>query len=703
MVIKLDISDKNSSEANNVKIVLNMIVKNESKIILRLLESVYKIIDGFCICDTGSKDDTIDKIKNFFKEKNITGYVIKHKFKDFGYNRNWSLNKCRILFDNFDFILLLDADMKCIISDKFIANKESLKEYDYYYIIQKNQTLRYQNIRLINLNETTKYIGKTHEYLQISGNLKSKTLEYNDFYIEDVGDGNNKKDKFKRDIKLLKESLNENPNDVRSHFYLANSYFDTEQYEKALKYYKNRIKLGGWEEEIFYSIYRVGIIYLKLKKYEKGVLKLMNAYQLNPTRAEPLYEIIKHYRISKNYNLANLFFRQAILISEPTSTALFVNLDVYRYKLIYEFFIFYFYLNIESKLLYEEKDIHKVFLKLIDEGYNIGNVFENYKFYISKINTNLIGDVLKYRRFDITSIKGNYNSSSAALIDYKGKHLLIIRYVNYYIDNNWKYKYRGREKTKNYLTIFNDNMFSEKEKEILINEPHRDISGCIKTWDISGCFGNISNCKPLVGLQDIRLIQFKNEIYYTGNVIFDNSNKNRFSIIEHGKYNIEKNTLEGTLIKSPKGKSIEKNWAMFANKKKIYFIYSWCPLEIHIIRNGKLIPRLNYETPKVLKHVSGSTPGVPIDNNYWFITHFKGGSNPSIYYHIFVLLDIVTYKFYKMSYPFSFEGKPIEYCIGMAYVDGHIHVCYSVRDNSTKIIKINPKDVELFTDIEFNV
>ena len=157
------------------------------------------------------------------------------------------------------------------------------------------------------------------------------------------------------------------------------------------------------------------------------------------------------------------------------------------------------------------------------------------------------------------------------------------------------------------------------------------------------------------------------------------------------------------MLQRSKGKTIEKNWAMFANKKKIYFIYSWYPLEIYIIRNGKLIPRLEYETPKFLKHVSGSTPGVQIDTHYWFITHFKGGSKPGIYYHVFVLLDIITYKYYKMSFPFSFEGKPIEYCVGMTYVNGQINVCYSVRDNTTKIIKINPYDVELFTDIESNV
>ena len=44
-------------------ICLNMIVKNESKIILRLLDTVLPIIDTYCICDTGSTDMTKELIK----------------------------------------------------------------------------------------------------------------------------------------------------------------------------------------------------------------------------------------------------------------------------------------------------------------------------------------------------------------------------------------------------------------------------------------------------------------------------------------------------------------------------------------------------------------------------------------------------------------------------------------------------------------
>mgnify|MGYP003846938323 CR=1 FL=1 len=45
-------------------------VKNESKIILRMLESVYKYIDYWVIQDNGSTDGTQKIIEDFFRDKN---------------------------------------------------------------------------------------------------------------------------------------------------------------------------------------------------------------------------------------------------------------------------------------------------------------------------------------------------------------------------------------------------------------------------------------------------------------------------------------------------------------------------------------------------------------------------------------------------------------------------------------------------------
>ena len=63
-------------------------------------------IDGYCICDTGSSDDTKDVIQTYFQEKKIPGKVVEKDFIDFSTNRNFALQSCHSMKD-MDYILLL--------------------------------------------------------------------------------------------------------------------------------------------------------------------------------------------------------------------------------------------------------------------------------------------------------------------------------------------------------------------------------------------------------------------------------------------------------------------------------------------------------------------------------------------------------------------------------------------------------------------
>ena len=95
------------SSENTPTLCLNMIVKNESKIITRMFDSVLSVIDSYCICDTGSTDNTRQIITDFFNEKNIPGEIHNNEWKNFAHNRTIALNEA---FNKTDLLLVFDAD-----------------------------------------------------------------------------------------------------------------------------------------------------------------------------------------------------------------------------------------------------------------------------------------------------------------------------------------------------------------------------------------------------------------------------------------------------------------------------------------------------------------------------------------------------------------------------------------------------------------
>ena len=124
-----------------VKIVFNAMVKNESKVILRMLESVYKYIDYWVIQDNGSTDGTQKIIEDFFKEKNIPGFLYFEPWQFPGYNRNHTLQKCLESNHGCEYILRLDADEVLEVDDDF--DWEELRKGDeiYVYSIQREVTV----------------------------------------------------------------------------------------------------------------------------------------------------------------------------------------------------------------------------------------------------------------------------------------------------------------------------------------------------------------------------------------------------------------------------------------------------------------------------------------------------------------------------------------------------------------------------------
>ena len=341
----------NKTKPNDIKLMLCMIARNEAKIIRRCMESTQSIIDAVSICEGGaSTDNMVEVIEQFFREKEIKGKVTTAEWKNFSHNRSLSYNVARdfatsLGWDlNKSYALLLDADMVLEIGDDF--DKHSLS-VDGYAIHQTNGNLRYPNTRIVCLGSNWKCVGVTHEYWECC-KPDHKIEDLNSLEIDDRNDGGCKADKFERDIRLLTQGIVDEPNNIRYLFYLAQSYCHTNQYENAIEWYQRRMAAKGWDEEVWYSQYKIGDCYRDLKKWDLALEAYLKAYEMRPTRAEPLYAVAHYYRNHGNNNLCYVFAKRAKAVPY-SKDRLFVDHTIYNYEILYELSISGFYTPFKDK------------------------------------------------------------------------------------------------------------------------------------------------------------------------------------------------------------------------------------------------------------------------------------------------------------------------------------------------------------------
>lgn len=228
-----------------MKLAWNTIVRNEAAIIERCVRSLLPHVDAAVVLDTGSSDGTPELLRDLFDKAGKPIEIHAAGFVNFAQARNLALIHARGSKLGYDYLLLADADMELRVQrPDWLASLNGGPSYDMH---QTAGSVTYSNRRLVNRSATGQYVGVTHEYLDVSS---AGTLDGADFI--DHADGANRPDKFARDIALLEEALKfeTRPGLIeRYHFYLAQSYFDAGNWEKAAEHYRKRVGLGGFEEE----------------------------------------------------------------------------------------------------------------------------------------------------------------------------------------------------------------------------------------------------------------------------------------------------------------------------------------------------------------------------------------------------------------------------------------------------------------------
>jgi tetratricopeptide (TPR) repeat protein len=667
---------------------LNMIVKNESKIIYRMFDSVIKFIDSYCICDTGSTDNTKELIKAYFDEKNIPGKIIDEPFRDFGYNRTVALQACEGM-PNADYILLLDADMILEYPNTNLSTDEikQMMTDDVYYVYQGSPQFFYKNVRVVKNNLGCTYKAPTHEYVNTPPGTKYNTFQRDVLFINDVGDGGSKGDKVDRDIRLLLKGLEDEPDNDRYTFYLANSYKDKGDNETAIEYYKKRIALGGWMEEVWFSYYSLGKCYKRMNNNAMAIQSWLEGYNYYPNRIENLYEIIQHYRIEGKNNFAYHMYMLADYERKKNDKwdYLFLEKDVYDYRIDYELSIIGYYCNRDNH------DLAKVCMKVLgNQGAADSicrNVFSNYKFYTKELakfavpmkesNMKILQSIGKDL---LLPYIGEFASSTPTMCyNEKGNLVVGVRYVNYRIGEKGEYINQDHIETKNVIATIDVSMPEWKKLDEFVlqyDTTHDDL---------------------YVGLEDVRLMMGEGGMYYNANRGLGDWDQHKM-VIEHGKINMQTKSTEPAIPDTPfltytKQTNIEKNWVLFPGTNSTQnAIYKWQPLTIGKITETQEFQTVSeLESPNFFRYLRGSTNGVIVGDEIWFLTHLVSYEDRRWYYHCMVVLDRETHTLKKHSPLFTFEKKPVEYTLGFVHIQSNNRflIGYSLMDKETKYMTIS--------------
>lgn len=661
---------------------LNMIVRNEAERIERALRSVAPFIKNWVIADTGSTDNTKDRIHQFFKNAGIPGDIVDIPFNDFEQARNDALKYAAALlpvFGGADYFLLQDADMELVVNDPaaFLnTGHDCGLSYEMY---QNAGAVQYTNSRLVNTMIDAKYKGVTHEFLDVtcSGRIPQSVA-----YFHDYADGSNRPDKFKRDIRLLKKGLSKEPDNARYMFYLACSYRDAHLPVKAATWFRRRIHAGGWDEEVWQSKVHLAHVLKDMGNHDGFVAGLLDAYSSRPTRAEPMYDLAKWYREQPDCQAAALACAEAVRHLAKPNDVLFVNDYVYSVGVKEEIGIVSSY--VPGKLEQGRRVTDELSLMKTPYQSAVSCARANTYWYMRP----LIESCPSFKWFPITFAPPNdLVPLNPSVCRFNNKMLVNVRAVNYEIDPSGHYVIKGTDGTANA-----ENPIDTRNFVLEIADDMLPIGPALECYRP----GNFPVEWALVtGFEDIRLIPRKGELWTSATVRqleTDGQCEQVQSRLIQGPAGTFEHSDIKRMLRQPR--VTEKNWSPILWQNSDLFM----DRPGHVI-NSDGITVVKHETPLAVDNISGSSQVIPWKDGWLAITHTAHAlpNEPwkRYYFHRFIEYA-ADFRVLRVSLPWCFHDRVIEFCAGMCwgFDEETLVLSYGFKDCEARLATVSASDVE---------
>lgn len=647
---------------------LNMIVKNERANLERALKSVAGDVTCYAIYDTGSTDGTQAFIEDFFARRGIPGRIENGTFINFSQARNEGLRvareQCEIT--PYDYMLLMDADMELVTGT--VTAGQFPTGAPCFELIQEAGSLSYANARILDPRAQAEYVGVTHEYLSVPW-----SAPLTEWKFIDHATGSNRGDKAARDIRLLQQDLREHPTNGRTRFYLANTYKDVGRPMHALKLYEERILQGGWDEETWFCMLQAARCERDMGRREKFIIRMQEAYNYRPSRAEPLYDLATYFREKGQNALAWMYADLGSKLPLPTDK-LFVDTNPHRWGFLQEKSITGFYegrtraegFSACNQLCLSRGVPHHIREHAKD---SIGHYLRPLSDFAPSWHTEPIK----------VDLPPGYTAMNPSVAWHNGFFALNVRAVNYKITENGSYDMQGDTaiRTKNFLVWYD-----------------RDLkpTGSVKElWD------KLPDPKypDVVGMEDVRIYTCAGELGLVTNM----REQNYDAMCEQWVGVIDKATGEvvDTKLVEPNFEPTrlnQKNWMPVSDCGELKFMYR---LGRVIDPQGKLV----HDTKSKLDvdHMAGGGNVVRWEGGWVALVHEARmdpahGYSKRYYQHRFVWMDH-TFEVQRVSKPFVFEAKQIEFAAG--FEKHHVNACfvvtYSANDATAMVATISDSDL----------
>ena len=329
-------------------ICLNMIVRDEEHVIESTLANILENIPvtTWIISDTGSTDNTKEKIITFFKERDLPGEIFDDIWKDFGHNRSEALKHA---YNKSDYLIIFDAD------DSFTGNfalPESLT-HDGYHLTFGSSHFAYKRVLMLNNRKRWKFEGVLHEYVMPVDHAPSYGNIYGDYHIESGKSGARSKDpdRYKKDATILEKAYYETKEEgdriyTRYGYYCAQSYKDAGMVDDAVKWYKINLQDNGFDQEKAVSCIALGDIYIDKGDIAGAIYYWCKSLEIDNDRLDGIAKIIAYYGDNDKFNMVINYYMMIIDQLDrdiDTNSKLFVNRNAYTYEIAFKVTVAAFY------------------------------------------------------------------------------------------------------------------------------------------------------------------------------------------------------------------------------------------------------------------------------------------------------------------------------------------------------------------------